>query len=261
MNLYIDIGEYAIFIPNIKKLTIWGHLKCDLKDLYWIANLEKVEILKLDMVILKDKDKISLDKETNIKDFTRKMFGKLTHLKSLDLDDCSLMYEPDFLMNIYEIIPSLETLIMNAGCEHSFPMSIDNLVEVLDSIGNIKNLYFEDYSEISGIRYLVNNEEFERTLPNNLDENQVKAIFQTALDIINKKFPIGSTCFEIVDSEYGWAIKKDKENPPTMTQLRYKCTVKDILGTKCAEIFAEKSKWEEHEAKNKYRHSFPDIFL
>ena len=38
-------------------------------------------------------------------------------------------------------------------------------------------------------------------------------------------------------------------------------TVKDTLGTKCAEIFAEKAKWEEHEAKNVYRHSFPDHFL
>ena len=72
------------------------------------------------------------------------MFGKLTYLKSLELDDCSLMFEPDFLMNIQEIIPSLDTLTMTTGSDHYFPMDIDCLVEVLESIGNIKNLYFKD---------------------------------------------------------------------------------------------------------------------
>ena len=72
------------------------------------------------------------------------MFGKLTHLKSLELDDCSLMFEPDFLINIQEIIPSLETLTMTTGSDHYFPMDIDCLVEVMDSIGNIKNLHISD---------------------------------------------------------------------------------------------------------------------
>ena len=40
------------------------------------------------------------------------MLGKLTNLKILELDDCALMYEPEFLISIHEIIPPLETLIM-----------------------------------------------------------------------------------------------------------------------------------------------------
>ena len=256
MILHIDIGEYATFVPNIKKLTIWGRLECDLEDLYWIANFKKLEILKLEMMRLSDK-------ETNVEELTRKMFGKLTNLKSLELDDCSLMYEPDFLMNINEIIPSLETLIMLTGCDLSFPMNIDYLVEVLDSIGNIKHLYIKDYYETLNIRYLVNNQDFGRTLPNNFDEIQVKAIFQTALEIINKKFSFDSTSFEIVDSEYGWTIKKDKEKPPTMTQLCYKCTVKDEEGITCAVAFAEKAKLEKHETKDEqhYSHNFPTHYL
>ena len=69
--------------------------------------------------------------------------------------------------------------------------------------------------------------------------------FQTAMDIINKKFSIESTCFEIVDNEYGWIIKKEEGKPPTMTQW-YKCTAKSEQGSTCTEFFAEKAKWEEH---------------
>ena len=80
------------------------------------------------------------DKETNMEDFTKKMFGKLTYLKSLELDDCSLMYEPEFLINIHKMIPLLETLNMEQNHSLRFPMDANYLVEVLDSIGNIKNL-------------------------------------------------------------------------------------------------------------------------
>ena len=78
------------------------------------------------------------DKEIDIEDFTGKMFGNLTKLKSLELDDCSLMYETDFLLNINEIIPSLQTLLMRTENDDSYPMYIGHLVGVLDSISNIK---------------------------------------------------------------------------------------------------------------------------
>ena len=57
----------------------------------------------------------------------------------------------------------------------------------------------------------MNNQDFRKTLPNNLDEDETKAIFQTAMDVINRKFPINSTSIEIVDSAYGWTIKKEKD--------------------------------------------------
>jgi hypothetical protein len=51
------------------------------------------------------------------------------------------MYEPAFLMNIHEIIPSLETLMMTSDyCDSMFSMNIEYLLDVLDSIGNVKNL-------------------------------------------------------------------------------------------------------------------------
>ena len=47
--LHVDIGEYAAFMPNIKKLTLCGHLdELYLDNLDWIASLEKLEILKLE---------------------------------------------------------------------------------------------------------------------------------------------------------------------------------------------------------------------
>ena len=52
--LHVDIGEYATFTPNIKKLTIFGHLELYLDNLDWIASLEKLEILKLESLRFED---------------------------------------------------------------------------------------------------------------------------------------------------------------------------------------------------------------
>merc|ERR1719483_538337 len=173
-NLYelilpTDFGDYSNYTPNIKKLEIKGGYDFPLEDLGWIANLEKLEVLKLEMSRF-------YDKEIDIEDFTGKMFGKLTNLKSLELDDCELMFETDFLLNIHEIIPSLKTLLMTKENDSSYPMYIGYLVEVLDSIANIKNLHIKESYDTF---YLVNNRDFRRTLPNNLVEDQTKAIFQT----------------------------------------------------------------------------------
>ena len=115
------------------------------------------------------------------------MFGKLTHLKILELNDCGLMYEPAFLMNIHEIIPSLETLMMTSDLtptfigNSKFPMNIEYLLDVLDSIGNVKNLDITKDSHGAPF-YLLNNKCFDRTtLPNDLDEDQIGAMFHAAL--------------------------------------------------------------------------------
>ena len=54
--LHIDIGEYATFMPNIKKLTIYGHIVIPLENLDCIANFKKLEVLKLQMLRFEDKD-------------------------------------------------------------------------------------------------------------------------------------------------------------------------------------------------------------
>ena len=74
------------------------------------------------------------------------------------------MYESDFLVNIHELITSLETLIMTSESDFPLPMDIDYLVEVLDSIWNVRNLYITDPF------YLLNNKDFCRTLPTDLDK-------------------------------------------------------------------------------------------
>ena len=247
-------GDYANYTPNIKKLEIKGNSDFPIEELDWIGNLRKLEILKLDFLRFEDQ-------ETDIKDFTAKMFGDLTCLKILELDDCSLMYEPAFLMNMLEIIPSLENLTMTTDLGDSFPMNIENLIYVLDSIGNVKNVCIKDDSYPTTF-YITNNKEFQRTLPNNLDEGQIRAIFHTAFDIINKKFSIDATSLGIVDNQYGWSIKKDKGKPPTLTQLPFKCTwMGGFSDTTCTEFFAEKTKWEEHEAEESTWHRFPNPYL
>ena len=92
------------------------------------------------------------------------------------------MYEPAFLMNIHEIIPSLETLMMTSDyCDSMFSMNIEYLLDVLDSIGNVKNLDIIKDSYGAPF-YLLNNKCFDRTtLPNDLDEDQIGAMFHAAL--------------------------------------------------------------------------------
>ena len=84
------------------------------------------------------------------------------------------------------------------------------------------------------------------------------------MDVINKKFPINSTSFEILDTEYGWSIKKENGKAPTMTKLPYKCTVIDTEeynnGATCTNFFSEKAELEEH-MKGRYGHCFPDDYV
>ena len=169
LNLDTYFGDYADYTPNIKKLKVRGNSEFDLEDLEWIVKFEKLEILKLEQFFSKYK-------ETNIEDLTKKMFGQLTYLKSLELDDCSLMYEPGFLINIHKMIPLLETLYMKQNSNLSFPMDANYLVEVLDSIGNIKNLYI-DFKDYGVPLYILNNKDSDRTLTNNLDEDEIKSVF------------------------------------------------------------------------------------
>ena len=184
------------------------------------------------------------------------MLGNLTHLKSLELVECGFMYEPDFLINIHQILPSLETLIMETDLPWIMPMDINYLIEVLDSIGNIKDLTIED----SDFQYLLSNKEFGRPILNDLNEDQTKAVFERAMDVINKKFPINSNAFEIVDNEYGCCIKKEKGKPPTMSKLPYKCTFKDNDFGACINFFSDKAKFEEH-VKRRYGHCYPNNLL
>merc|ERR1712166_600023 len=107
-----------------------------------------------------------------------------------------------------------------------------------------------------------NNKCFDRNLPNNLNEDQIKTIFYTAFDIINKKFPIDSTSLEILDSKFGWSIKKLKEKSPTLTQMPFRCSefTEEDDDRICTEFFQEKAKWEEHvSAERCYR--FPNYWL
>ena len=91
-----------------------------------------------------------------------------------------------------------------------------------------------------------------------MDEDEVKAVFQTAFDVINKKFSIDSTSFDIVASQYGWTIKKEKQKPPTMTQLQYRCTVKDKDGRDCKPTGQKISKVRKQQQKNSI---LPILFL
>merc|ERR550534_2419333 len=103
-------------------------------------------------------------------------------------------------------------------------MDINYLIKVLESIGNVKNLY------IYGFQYQLNNKEFRRLMQIDFNEDQTKVVFERAMEVINKKFPTSWTDIKIVDNEYGWRIKKEGGKPgksPSMIKKPFKCTFID----------------------------------
>ena len=82
------------------------------------------------------------------------------------------------------------------GCNH-INMTIGNLSSILSSLGNVKNLIiFEMTASIVG----------------RFDGNRIriKNVFEEALDIINKKFPIDTTEIEISENICNFNILKEK---------------------------------------------------
>lgn len=104
-----------------------------------------------------------------------------------------------FFMRLKNMFPVLETLVLKGsseGCNH-INMTIGNLSSILNSLGNVKNLIiFEMTASIVG----------------RFDGNRIriKNVFEEALDIINKKFPIDTTEIEISENICNFNILKEK---------------------------------------------------
>ena len=107
------------------------------------------------------------------------------------------MFEsPVFLMKLHKTFPVLETLVYKGVGEYQGTWTFGTLLPVLQSLGNVKNLHLTDCVFDLG-RVIQPHEELD-------------AIFEMALEVINKKFPKHSTDLLIIEREHGFWLMKDK---------------------------------------------------
>jgi hypothetical protein len=98
----------------------------------------------------------------------------MANLKRLELDGYS-SENSTFLINLSEIFPALDTLIIE-NCD----WEISALEDGLKSLGNFENL------RAFRIRCALQ-------ISNDCDKQMVKSTMEQALEIIEKKFPVDST--------------------------------------------------------------------
>jgi hypothetical protein len=156
------------YLPQITRLEL-GNLDrnnntyADLPiDLSWIPKVKNLKFLVL----------------SNLNLYQSGPFYKtpMANLKRLELDGRS-SENSTFLINLSEIFPALDTLIITKG-----KWKISALEDVLKSLGNFENL------RTTKIKCCLHSSD---------DKQLAKSIMEQALEIIEKKFPVDSTEIEI----------------------------------------------------------------
>lgn len=159
-------------------------------DLSWIPSFENLEELKLSYGGFIG---------TGPYDEHLKIFydHPMKKLKRLEFDISVGIFEsPVFLMKLHKTFPVLETLVYKGVGEYQGTWTFGTLLPVLQSLGNVKNLHLTDCVFDLG-RVIQPHEELD-------------AIFEMALEVINKKFPKHSTDLLIIEREHGFWLMKDK---------------------------------------------------
>lgn len=114
---------------------------------------------------------------------------------------CSEIEVATLFINLKNMFPELETLILGPGSSENgnhFRTTMGNLSSILNSLGNVKNLI------ISEMQCSI----FHGCFDGN--RIKIKSVFEEALNIINKKFPIDTTEIKISDHICNFNIIKEK---------------------------------------------------
>ena len=159
-------------------------------DLSWIPSLENLEELKLSYRGIISNGPYG----EHLKIFYDNPMKKL---KRLEFDTSVGIFEnPVFLIKLHKTFPVLETLVNKGYEEYQGGWTFGTLLPLLQSLGNVKNLHLTDCVFDLG-RVIQPHEELD-------------AIFEMALEVINKKFPKHSTDLLIIEREHGFWLMKDK---------------------------------------------------
>ena len=203
------------YLPDLKSLDIcdafhgfngstgsvtevfFGHLN-------WLPRMGKLETLSF------SDSKLVFDATTDLQIFYENPMKKL---KRLELSDIKMLgveigtypfvitsdkEASTFFINLKNLFPALETLVLGSFEEENYiKTTLGNLSSILNSLGNVKNLIISEMTA---------------SIIGRFDGNRIriKNVFEEALDIINKKFPIDTTEIEISENVCNFNILKEK---------------------------------------------------
>ena len=203
------------YLPNLKSLDIcdafhgfngstgsvtevfFGHLN-------WLPRMGKLETLSF------SDSKLVFDATTDLQIFYE---NPMTKLKRLELSDIKMLgveigtypfvitsdkEASTFFINLKNLFPALETLVLGSSEEENYiKTTLGNLSSILNSLGNVKNLIIS---------------EMQCMIIGSYDGNRItiKNVFEEALGIINKKFPVDTTQIEISEHICNFNIIKEK---------------------------------------------------
>ena len=215
---YLDIlGELLEYIsrwcPNISCLKLKANQHNTVyREINWcskIVGFRNLEKLEIDLHLLPD--------AWDVWDIDDYILGQglyenpMTKMKELKLNAIKVFFQSEFLANLHSYFPNLETfnlaklesqgdfevVVMDVSC-----WKFIELLEVLNSLGSIKNLYLPSLEIVLD--------------PYDFDFCLTGRIFLQALDIIKKKFPLSIGDLKIIENKHGLVILKEKMKPPKM---------------------------------------------
>ena len=222
--IFSDLLQHiSIWCPNISYLKLKPiHEWCNVfSEVYWcniIPNFRNLEKLEIDLYLVPAKD---LNGDLIMEDFNdlaQGFYGNpMTKLKELKLNHVNVFFQDEFLIQLKDFFPNLETFNLanlgsnsvNSELVKNFQLSCWKFIELLDvlkSLGSVKNLYLPSMEIVlepwNGAATYVQN--FRKT----------ERVFYQALEIIQNQFPSSIGDLKIIDDKHGFVILKEKMKPP-----------------------------------------------
>jgi hypothetical protein len=193
----------AAYLRHLRSLEIYdafhdgrngsGMTDVEFGRLNWLPVMRKLESMKI------TDSKLIFDASTDLQIFYKYPVTKLKRLEfsNVQIYGVSELEATTFFMNIKNMFPGIETLVLGQDGNHIIT-TIGNLSSILNSLGNVKNLI------ISEMQCSIFHGRFDG------NRIKIKNVFEEALNIINKKFPIDTTEIEISEHICNFNIIKEK---------------------------------------------------
>lgn len=186
--------------PNITKLEIKGWKNgLELEGLTWIPRLTNLEELSFTSGDFLKRQQNHLDM------FYNNPMAKLKHLK-FNSRGTLIFDQAEFLMKLHTTFPALESFTYEGTLTYEGQgiwrtvWTLETIVGVLESLGNVKNL------KISNVMIVL------KKSP--VQEKSLMDIFAKVVNVIKEKFPKNSTQFLIREDESKSVITKEEGKLP-----------------------------------------------
>jgi hypothetical protein len=192
-------------------------------EVYWcniIPNFRNLEKLEIDLYLVPATELNGDPIMEDFNDLAQGFYGNpMTKLKELKLNHVNVFFQDEFLIQLKDFFPNLETFNLanlgsnsvNSELVKNFQLSCWKFIELLDvlkSLGSVKNLYLPSMEIVlepwNGAATYVQN--FRKT----------ERVFYQALEIIQNQFPSSIGDLKIIDDKHGFVILKEKMKPPKL---------------------------------------------